>query len=129
MKRILTVILLALPLMACAGESIFKGGTSVLATAPNPITRTMLYNVENGLTVAVASLVGYKRLCVQKLIDQSCRGVIVKLQSYTIKAKPILISLRSFVRNNDQVNAITAYATISQLLSDFRAAAAANGVK
>lgn len=124
--RAILVIVLSLTLGACAGQSIFA---PITTSIPNPVTPNMLYDVENGLTVAVTGMIAYKRLCVAKAIDQSCRGVVQTLQGYTRRAKPILVSLRGFVRNNDQVNAITAYQTIQQLLAAFQSTAALNGVK
>lgn len=129
MKKIALAIVLAFSLAGCAGQSIFHGGPSITATISNPVTPTMLYEVENAITVAFVGLNTYKRACVAKTIDQSCRGVIQKLQVYTRKLPPVLKNLRAFVRNNDQINAITAYNTIRQLLSDFQGVALASGVR
>ena len=131
MRKILAVAMLALALTGCAGmnTSIFQGGSSLTASVTNPVTPRMLYDVENGMTVAVSGLLAYKNACIAKVVPVSCRGVIASLQVYTRKAKPILVSLRSFVRNNDQVNAITAYNSVKDLLSGFQQTAQAAGVK
>lgn len=132
--HIIKTLLLAgsLTLAGCAldpgGRSIFSGGSSLTATVGNPVTPTMLYDVENGLTVAVSGMLAYKRLCIAKTIDRSCGDIVLTLQGYTRQAKPILISLRQFVRQNDQVNAIIAYNTVRQLLDSFKATAATSGV-
>lgn len=126
--RMLAVVIVALTLGGCAGQSVLTGGTSITATIQNPVTPTMLYQAESGLIVAVAGLQTHKDLCIAKVIDRSCRAVVVKLQSYTIRLKPMLISLHAFVRNNDQINAIAVYNTVRQLLADFQQDAAASGV-
>lgn len=130
-KTILILLLpLALSLGACAslgsiGESVLKLPAGVLTeSTQNPVTPTMLYQVENGLTLAISAALSYKRLCAAKQIDQSCREVVRKMQGYTRQAKPILRELRAFVRNNDQVNAQVAFASIRSLLVQFQAAQA-----
>lgn len=129
MRKLLIVAMLVFPLTACAGTSVLRGGTDIFASTTNPVTPQMLYDVENGLTIAVTGMLTYKKLCINKQIDQSCRGVVVKLQGYVHKARPILTNLRKFVRQNDQVNAITAFNAIRGLLVDFQATAAAAGAK
>ena len=131
MKKILLAIVLILPLSGCAGlaESFLNLPSGILTqSVQNPVTKQQLYQIENGLTVAVVSLNVYKDKCVKKLIDQSCRNVITKLQVYTRKAPPLIRSLRSFVRNNDQVNAKVVFNSLYQLFTDFRIIAVANGV-
>jgi len=127
MKKILcaTAIALSLTLGGCitVGDAISVVTTDV----KNPVTPTMLYNAENAMIVAVSGLVAYKRACIAKLIDRSCRAVVVQLQGYTRKAKPILVELRVFVRNNDQVNAIKAYNVVTRLIANFKQTAARAG--
>lgn len=128
MRKLFAVIILAFCLTGCADKSVFQGGTSLIAPIENPITITRVYQLESALLAVVTGLNAYKRLCVSKTIDQSCRGVIKTLQSYIRRVKPILKSLRAFVRNNDQVNAITAFNAVRQLIIDFQGVAVANGV-
>lgn len=127
------IVIASIVIGGCAldpgGRSIFSGGDSITATVANPVTPTMLYDVENGLTVAVSGMLAYKRLCIAKTIDRSCRSIVMTLQGYTRQAKPILLSLRQFVRQNDQVNAIIAYNSVRQLLDSFKATAATSGVQ
>jgi hypothetical protein len=131
MRKIIAVVVLTLALTGCAGinTSVFQGGSSLTASVTNPVTPRMLYDIENGLTVAVSGLLAYKNACISKVVPASCRDIIANLQVYTRKAKPILVRLRVFVRNNDQVNAIGAYNEVRGLLSAFQETAAAAGVK
>jgi len=142
MKRIL-IILFVLQLGGCAaldsgGTSILKGGTSITAPVAN-VTPRMVNDIENGAQAAVAGLVGYRRLCIAKTIDRSCRDTIATIQTYTRQlcsafdanhqcAAGIIIDLRRFVAQNDQVNAIAAYKLIQQLIAGVQATRTAAGV-
>lgn len=116
MKKLVT-ILFAFTLFGCAELSTLQ---ELFTVRPNPITPEMLYEVESGMIVAVTGLNVYKKLCIRKVIDQSCRGTVEHLQSYTKKAKPVLVNLHKFVNENDQVNALTAYKTIKQITEDLK---------
>lgn len=126
MKKLALVIALALGLGGCAQ---FKDAvTFATASVNNPVTPTMLYEVENVMIVAAAGLRAYKRSCVDLAIPQSCRTVINQIRVYTLKLPPLLTNLRSFVRDNDQVNAALAYNAIRQLVADIKTIAAANNI-
>lgn len=120
MKRLLIVLTLALSLAGCANlKTAFD-----IATTPVTVTPTMVYQIENGLKVATAGLVSYRRLCIQKVIDpvtRNCRAVILKVQPYTIAAKTALVELRLAVKANDQVTAMTAFTTLQKLIADIQA--------
>lgn len=126
MKRIIP-ILLVLSLGGCAvlGQ-LFQAAT---VGVNNPITKESLKTTEDSITVVFAGLNAYKKSCIQLLIPQSCRGTIAKIQVYTRKLPPLLTNLRSFVRNNDQVNAATVYNAIKQTILDFKAVATANNIQ
>ncbi len=128
MRKLALTILLALSLSGCAGQSVFNGGFSITAPITNPVTPTMLFQAESAAAAIFTGLNAYKRVCISKTIDQSCRSVIVKLQTYTRRLPPVLKSLRAFVKNNDQVNAITAFNAVRQLIIDFQNVAVSNGV-
>jgi hypothetical protein len=131
MKRLLLAIVLILPLTGCAGlaESVFNLPTGVLTKSiQNPVTTKQLYEIENGLVIAVVALNVYKDKCIRKEIEQSCRNTVRRLQTYTRKAPPLIKSLRSFVRENDQVNARVVFNSLYGLFTNFRALATAKGV-
>lgn len=118
--------LLALAIVLALGGCVSIPG--VTSSVNNPITIDTLYKTESSLTVVVAGLNGYRSLCVAKQIPQTCRGVIVKLQSYTKPAAVYLKTARGFVKDNDQVNAIVAYNTAVAFLRDAQQIALENGV-
>lgn len=131
MKRFLLAIILILPLTGCAGlaEKAFNLPTGLLTQSiQNPITKKQLYEIENGLVIAVVSLNVYKGKCIRKEIDRSCRATIARLQTYTRKARPLLNSLREFVKDNDQINAKVIFTTLYNLFTDFRALASTKGI-
>jgi hypothetical protein len=112
MKKILLVALLVLPLAACAtsqDKSILVGGTSISAPINNPVTKSDLYKLENGLIVVATGLVTYRRACEAGAADAGCRARIRTIQGYTRQLKPMLVQLRTFVRKNDQVNAMQVF--------------------
>lgn len=127
--RKVAIIAAYLCLSGCAGNSILQGGSSFTTPINNPVTPTMLYEAENVFTIAVTGALSYKNLCVRKLVPDSCRNVVGVLQSYSRQAKPMLVTLRRFVRDNDQVNAVTVYNSVRQLLANFQQVAAASGVR
>lgn len=136
MKRFLILCTVALSLGGCAGtlppliESIFNLPKGVLtASVTNPVTPDMMYDVENTAVIAVSGLLAYKRACIAKSIDQSCRDVIPRLQVYTRKIRVALPDLRKFFRANDQLNASIAYNEIRSLLDGFKSTATDAGVK
>lgn len=129
MKKIAAVLLLAFGLTGCAQlQTAFNVISSSTASISNPVTPDMLNNVENGAIIAFAGLKAYKQSCVQGAIPPSCRATIQKIQVYTRKLPPLLATLRAFVRSNDQVNAVIAYNTVIQLITDFKAVATANSI-
>lgn len=119
MKRLLP-LLFALTLMGCSVGENLALVNDAFTLRPNPITQDMLTDIEKSATVAFIGLTSYKQFCVRKIIDQSCRGVVERLQVYTRQAKPLLKNLRNFVDNDDQVNAPIAYARVKTLIEDLR---------
>jgi hypothetical protein len=120
MKKLILVVALAASLTGCASLSQGFLGFDVTASVTNPVTPAMLYRIEEGARIATAGLLTYRRLCIVKKIDQSCRQTIASIQVYTRKLKPILISLRTFVRTNDQVNAISAFNLAREILTEIQ---------
>lgn len=118
MRKLLLAIALVLPLVGCTSDPNRIGsGNIVTGSIQNPVTPKMMYEVQSGLQFAVAGLVTYKRLCLSHTIDQSCREVVAKIQVYTIAAKPVLVSLRRYLKDNDQINAVEAYLALQDILT------------
>lgn len=124
MRKIFALVLLAPLLAGCNWQTI---KTAVVGVR-NPVTIEQMYRVEQTAIVVTSALNAYRNLCVQKLIDQKCRDVIIQAQSFTKPAAQYLVTLRTYFRNNDTINAINAYNVLTQLLADARAVAVANGV-
>lgn len=122
MRRIAILLALALALSGCTAYRV------ATASVKNPVTVERMYQIEQAMVVTTAGLNTYKSLCVQKVIDQKCRDVIVQLQSFTRPAQKQLVTLRAYFKNNDTLNAINAYNAVVQLLADARSVAVANGV-
>lgn len=113
------VLILAIGLGGCAQ---LQQATSFATTGvANPITRTQLYEVENGATVVFAGLNAWKQSCIQGAIPVSCKDNIRTVQVYTRQIKALLPTLRNFVRQNDQVNAPIVYNTILDLITKVKA--------
>lgn len=119
MKKLFALVLL-LPLLS---------GCLALESRKNPITKKDLYALETALAVSLSGLNSYRRLCVAKMIDQKCRTVIVQIQSHTKPIPVYMVTLRRFVKDNDQVNALTVFNTVLQLLADSKQIAQMNGVR
>lgn len=126
MHRLILVLTLALGLAGCA--SLQNAYTIATASVTNPVTPKMLYQAEQGLVAVAEGMLVYKNSCVRKLIDQSCRAVIAQIQTYTRQAKPLLASLRGFVRSNDQINAVAVYNELQDIVAKVNAVRVANGV-
>jgi hypothetical protein len=126
MKKLAFALILLVPLTGCAGLA--DGFKFLTSSIENPVTPAMMYDVENGLRVATAGLLTYRRLCILKKVDVHCRANIEKIQVYSRAAKPVLVNLRAYVRSNDQINAISAFNTLRQIISDINAAKATAGV-
>lgn len=128
MRKIILVITLSLSLSGCFTlqqvETAVHFGTVSVA---NPVTPTRLNQMENGLKVLFAGLNAWKRSCVQGLIPDVCKQQIRTVQVYTLQLKPYLAELRSFVKNNDQVNAVVVFNELTGIISTVRAKAAESG--
>lgn len=129
MKKII-VLALALSLGACATVEQVTTAISVATVGvTNPVTKQDLYQIENGMIIAFAGLNAYKRVCVQGVIDASCKDVIRTLQVYTRQLPTLLANARAFVKSGDQISARTAYNALVDVYSRFKSIATANNVK
>lgn len=128
-RTILLAAALSVPLGGCANlQRAFDVANLATASISNPVTPTMLYDMENGAIIAFAALNAYRQTCVQGTIPPSCKTVIRSIQVYTKQIPPMLVSLRGFVRNNDSVNAVIVYNAITQLILAMKTTAAQNNV-
>lgn len=114
--------IVAMALLAgLGGCAQLQQATSFVTTGvTNPITKTQLYEVENGATVAFAGLNAYKQTCISGAIPDSCKTTIRTIQVYTKQIATLLPTLRNFVRQNDQVNAPIVYNTIINLIAQVK---------
>ena len=129
MKKLLLVSLLAASLGGCAqlkavGTAISLGTTSIT----NPVTKDRLNQMEAAITIVFTGLEAWRKSCEQGLIPASCKGQINAVQVYTRQIPPYLTQLRSFVKNNDQVNAVAVFNQIVTLADTIKSQAAAGGV-
>lgn len=126
MRKAILGLVLALGLAGCQTTGI--GNLFTLGVVGTPITADQLYAVENGAIIAFAGLKAYRSACVAKAINQTCRGAIAQVQVYTRRLPGALVQLRAAVKAGDNVNAVTAYNLATQLLTNAKATAVANGV-
>lgn len=130
MKKLILVLPLALALGGCPSMSESLNAVQ-LATigVTNPVTKQDLYNFENTMIVAFAALNGYKKACIRGVVDTNCRANVAAMQTYTQQMPGLLATTRNFVKNNDQVNAASAFSTLQTLYGQFKTLALANNVK
>lgn len=131
MKKVLIICALALSLGGCGTTLTNLQNTieDVFTPQANVVTKNDLYAFENSMTLAFAGLNAYKKSCQGGAIGTSCYSTIAKIQGYTTQIPAILSNVRTFVKNNDQVNAVTYFNEAKSLLSQFEAIATANGIK
>lgn len=131
MKKLLIAAALACAVTLGGCSTLQNIGTAVsLATksVTNPVTKDDLYKVEAGVRIAFTALQAYKDSCAQGLVDKACKVNVAAVQQYTRQLPPLLAQLRTFVKNNDQINATVVYNQVSALISNFRKAAANVGI-
>lgn len=134
MFRSLIIAVAALTLAGCQSSDIEKFIPNISSIIPaattsisNPVTPARFYKAENAVTVAVAGLNTYRKVCLQT-DDASCRSIITSIQKYTKRMQAMLPELRRFVRSNDQVNAIQTFNELMQLYDNAKAAAPAGTI-
>jgi hypothetical protein len=129
MKRIILAIALSLSLGACAQlQTLQNIAQFATATITNPVTKDMEAQIELGFDAALQVLLAYRRTCIEGKADKNCRRNIEVIQPYTRQAKPLIAQLRSFVDNNDQVNATVAYNQLVSLYGNLKRSAAEVGM-
>jgi hypothetical protein len=131
MKRIFIAAALAVSLAVGGCSTLNNLDTAFqLATKSitNPVTKDDLYKVESGVQIAFTALNAYKQSCAQGLVDKNCRANVAAVQQYTRQLPPLLAQLRSFVKQNDQINATVVYNQIVTLVANFKTAASNVGI-
>ncbi len=129
MRKIVLALVLSLSLAGCAQlqtlQNIAKFAT---ATITNPVTKEMEAQIELRFDAALQVLLAYRRACIAGTADVNCRRNIEIIQPYTRQAKPLIAQLRSFVDDNDQVNATVAYNQLVALYGNLKRSAAEVGM-
>lgn len=132
-RNILCIAWMGVMLGGCAtpfGTFVKNVGSAVsigTASIANPVTKTRLNTLERGINVIAAGLNSWKKDCVDGIIPAACHEQIAAVQVYTRQVKPALVRLRVFVKNNDQVNAISVFNDVVDLITDIKAGAATGG--
>ena len=129
MRKLLASLAIALALSGCAQlQTLQNVAQFATATVSNPVTPLMEAQIELGFDTAVQLLLTYRRACIAGTADVNCRRNIEVIQPYTRQAKPLIVQLRSFVDNNDQVNAVVAYNQLVGLYGSLKTSAANVGM-
>jgi hypothetical protein len=127
MKKLLVIPLL-LALGGCStlqniGAALSIGTSSVA----DPVTPTRLNQLESALTLVFAGLNTWRTTCAQGVIPPVCKQQIAAVQVYTRQIPPYLTQLRAFVKSGDQVNAVTVFNNLGNLITTIKSQAAAGG--
>lgn len=129
MRKIILAATLALSLGGCATFNALTTGISLATKSiANPVTKSEEAQVELALDTAVQALKVYKKACIAGSADKNCKANIAQIQAYTRQVPPLVAQLRSFVDNNDQVNASVVYNQLTALYANVKTAAASLGV-
>jgi len=129
MRKLILAVICSLALAGCSVQGALDTVKTAVTGIENPVSKSDLYNFENGMIIAFAGLNAYRQACELGSVGASCKDVIRQMQVYTKRIPAVLRTARVFVKQNDQVNAKVAFATLRQLMADFKAIASANNVK
>lgn len=129
MRKFLVMAAVALSLGGCA-EFKALSGTIALGTTSvsNPITPAREAQIEAAIDIAVKAMVSYRRACLAGHADVNCRQNIRMAQPYTIQVKALVLQLRRFADENDQVNAAAVFRQIMPIYESMKSIAATAGV-
>lgn len=134
MKKILIISAVALSLGGCAGtmeklQAIGSGISLVTKSITNPVTKNEEAQIELALDAIIDALRAYKKACVEGAADKNCKANVAQIQVYTRQIKPLVSQLRTFVDNNDQINASVVYNQLTALYTNVKSVALNLGVK
>jgi len=128
-RKLLLIVPVVLWLGGCAQMQAIGTGISLATkTIANPVTRDDEAKVELALDTAIQILKTYKTACIQGNADKNCKANIAQIQAYTRQVPPLVAQLRTFVDNNDQINASVVYNQLTALYVNVKSAAASLGV-
>jgi hypothetical protein len=128
MKKFI-IILLALGLAGCAQlQAVGTGISLATKTIANPVTKAEEAQVELSGDVILQGLLAYKQACQTGTADKNCRANVAQVQAYTRQIRPLIAQLRTFVDNNDQINASVIYNQLTALYTNAKSAATALGI-
>jgi hypothetical protein len=129
MRKIIIVLALSLSIGGCAQLQALTDGLSLVTKSiANPVTPAEEAQIEVALNAAVDLLKVYKKACVEGRADVHCRDNLAQIQVYTRKIDPLIIRLRNFVDNNDQINAAVVYNELKALYVTVKVTASQLGV-
>lgn len=129
MRKLIAVALLGLTLGGCAQlQAVSQGISLATKTIANPVTKDEEAKLELIVDTGLQLLKAYKRACVQGAADVNCKANIASLQPYTRAIVPLKDQLRSFVDNNDQINASVVYNQLTALYVNLKTAAKSVGI-
>lgn len=129
MRKFVAIGFIVLSLGGCAQlQAVSQGISLATKTITNPVTKEEEAKIELAMDTALQLLLTYRRACIAGNADVNCKANIRMLQPYTRAAVPLLAQLRSFVDNNDQINASVVYNQLTALYVNLKAAAQSVGV-
>lgn len=132
MKKLVLVVAATIALGGCAADgtlaNLASGISLVTKSVANPVTKADEAQIEIAADGAVKLLLTYKADCKQGIADKNCRANIAQIQVYTRKMGPLIAQLRSFVDNNDQIDAAVVYNQLAGLYTQAKSIASAAGV-
>lgn len=129
MRKFLAIAAVALSLGGCAEFNAVRGTLALGTTSVNnPITPAREAQIEAAIDVAVRAMVTYRRACIAGTADVNCRQNIRLAQPYTRQLQALVVKLRRFADENDQVNAAVIFQQIVPLYDSLKSIAATAGV-
>lgn len=134
MRKLLVICAVAFSLGGCAQIQDFVGkfqniADFATATVDNPVTPAKLKKAEAATLVIFKAMNLWRDSCAQRLINDGCVKQIAAVQVYTRQIPPYLTQVRQFVKENDQVNAVVVYNSLTNLIKLVKAQVSANGIK
>jgi len=128
-KHIIAIALAGALLGGCAQMQAIGTGISLATKSiANPVTKAEEAQVELAMDTALQALLTYKQACAAGTADKNCKANIAQIQAYTRQIRPMVAQLRTFVDNNDQINATVVYNQLTALYTNVKSAAASLGV-
>jgi hypothetical protein len=120
MRTFLTAAFLAvaLTLSGCAGFGV-----------KNPLSPTTMDKVDAAYGTVAAVAANYVEACAARVIPNSCRLVVPKLQAYDRKTYTAVVAARNFTDRYPDLNAVTVLLAAQQAITDFRNFQVSQGVK